>query len=86
MPITPAQEPVDVVINPINESPKVKDFIINSPLIVQSINVKNKFDSLDYTAENLSQRVLALDYTAENLSQRVLALEAMVAELQRRLP
>jgi len=72
MPITPAQEPVDVVINPINESPKVKDFIINSPLIVQSINVKNKFDSLDYTAENLSQRVLAL--------------EAMVAELQRRLP
>jgi hypothetical protein len=61
MPINPVPQPVDVVINPSNESPKVKDFIVNAPLIVQSINVKTKLDSLDSTAENLSQRVVTLE-------------------------
>ena len=61
MPINPTPQPVDVVINPSNESPKVKDFIVNAPLIVQSINVKTKFDSLDSTTENLSQRVVILE-------------------------
>ena len=61
MPINPTPQPVDVVINPSNESPKVKDFIVNAPLIVQSINVKTKLDSLNSTAENLSERVVALE-------------------------
>ncbi len=61
MPINPTPQPVDVVINPSNESPKVKDFIVNAPLIVQSINVKTKLDSLNSTAENLSQRVVVLE-------------------------
>lgn len=61
MPINPIPQPVDVIINPSGEPPKIKDFIINAPLIVQSTNVKNKLDSLDSTSENLSQRVAVLE-------------------------
>ena len=61
MPINPIPQPVDVIINPSGEPPKIKDFIINAPLIVQSTNVKNKLDSLDSTSENLSQRVTVLE-------------------------
>ena len=61
MPINPIPQPVDVVINPSGESPKVKDFIINAPLIVQSTNVKDKLDILDTTSENLLQRVATLE-------------------------
>lgn len=68
----PNPTPVSVVLNPPNTPALISEFVINAPLIVQTINVKNKLDSLDSTMESLSQRVLAL--------------EAVVAELQRRLP
>jgi len=66
MPINPIPQPVDVVVNPSGESPKVKDFIINAPLIVQSTNVKDKLSSLDTTTGNLSQRVAALEAIPNN--------------------
>lgn len=57
----PNPTPVSVVLNPPNTPALISEFVINAPLIVQTINVKNKLDSLDSTAENLSQRVVALE-------------------------
>lgn len=37
------------------------EFVVEVPLVVQSINVKTKLDSLNSTAENLSERVVALE-------------------------
>ena len=37
------------------------EFVVEVPLIVQTINVKDKLDSLNSTAENLSQRVVVLE-------------------------
>ena len=37
------------------------EFVVEVPLIVQGVNVKTKLDSLDSTAENLSQRVVVLE-------------------------
>ena len=37
------------------------EFVIEVPLIVQGVNVKTKLDSLNSTAENLTQRVVVLE-------------------------
>lgn len=64
MPINPIPQPVDVIINPSGEPPKIKDFIINAPLIVQSTNVKNKLDTITKETDNLSTRLSALEISS----------------------
>jgi hypothetical protein len=66
MPINPIPQPVDVIINPSGEPPKIKDFIINAPLIVQSTNVKNKLDTITKETDNLSTRLSALESSIDS--------------------
>jgi len=47
------------------------EFVIEVPLIVQGVNVKTKLDSLDSTAENLSQRVVVLEISSGQLGDYV---------------
>jgi hypothetical protein len=66
MPINPIPQPVDVIINPSGEPPKIKDFIINAPLIVQSTNIKNKLDTITKETDNLSTRLSALESSIDS--------------------